>query len=163
MHLLRRQKVGEAGAERVGGVVRDAYDAAVVQRLQRDGRIFLSSTSHDLHEHRRRVDAAIARLQQQSVRMETFGAEPRTPLETCLERVADADALVVIVAHRYGWVPEDQEHNSEGKSITWLECEEATANGKHILAFVVDDSADWPRELREEAELDRAAHLDDYD
>ena len=81
-------------------------------------RLFLSSTSIDLAEYRERVTAAISRLQQQSVGMETVGAEPRTPLETCLRRVKQADALVLIVAHRYGWVPSVGEGGDGKKSIT---------------------------------------------
>ncbi len=30
--------------------------------------------------------------------------------------------------YRYGWEPEDEERNPEGKSITWLECEEAAVS-----------------------------------
>ena len=29
----------------------------------------------------------------------------RPPLDACLAKVDDADVVVVIVSHRYGWVP----------------------------------------------------------
>jgi hypothetical protein len=35
--------------------------------------------------------------------------------------VAEAEVVVVIAAHRYGWVPNDPS-NLDAKSITWLEC-----------------------------------------
>jgi hypothetical protein len=55
-----------------------------------------------------------------------------------MERVASINVLVVIVAHRYGWVPPDQP-GKEGKSITWLECEQAAVNDRHeVLAFILD-------------------------
>jgi formylglycine-generating enzyme required for sulfatase activity len=92
---------------------------------------------------------------------ENWTAEDHPPLDACLERVRKADVLAVIVAHRYGWVPEDEEHNSEGKSITWLECEEAVAHGKHVLAFVVDEGAAWPDKLKDKADLERAGEMDD--
>ncbi len=88
---------------------------------------------------------------------ENWTAEDHPPLDACLERVRKADLLVVIVAHRFGWVPEDNGRNPDGKSITWLECEEAN----HVLAFVVDDNVDWPEELKDEADLKRAGNLDD--
>ena len=40
------------------------------------------------------------------------------------DTVAEADVLVLIVAHRYGWVPPDQE-GGEDKSITWLDLSSA--------------------------------------
>ena len=57
--------------------------------------------------------------------MEYFTAQGRAkPYKACMEKVAPCDVLVVIVAHRYGWVPPDQPR-PEDKSITWLECERA--------------------------------------
>ncbi len=67
--------------------------------------------------------------------MEYFAASSNPPLEECLARVSGSehdppcDLLIAIVAHRLGWVPEDQ-NGSEDKSITRLECEEARKNGK---------------------------------
>ena len=78
--------------------------------------------------------------------MEDFAAQgARPPLEECLERVSQCDLLLVLVAHRYGWVPEHR-LNPDGKSIVWLECEQAIAAGKEVIAFLVDDSCDWPPE-----------------
>ena len=51
--------------------------------------------------------------------METFVAEPRSQLEVCRSKVAESDAVVVIVAHRYGWVPSVQEGGDGRKSVTW--------------------------------------------
>lgn len=102
-------------------------------------RIFLSSTSEDLTEYRDRVAEAIETLELQPGRMETFGAKPKTPLDTCRKEVAKADALVVMVAHRYGWVPGD----NGDKSITWHEVEAALDTGKPVFAFVVDPEYTW--------------------
>ena len=123
--------------------------------------VFISSTNLDLEEYRKEAAMAAHAAAFNADLQENWTAEDHPPLEACLERVRRADLLVVIVAHRYGWVPEEAGRNPEGKSITWLECEEAEANGKEVLAFVVDEDADWPRTMREEAALDRAAHLDD--
>jgi hypothetical protein len=65
--------------------------------------IFVSSTVKDLSEYRRRVTESIERLRQVPNRMEAWSASPNTPLAECMQRVEDCDALVVIVAHCYGW------------------------------------------------------------
>ena len=68
-------------------------------------KIFLSSTAEDLDDHRDRVAHEIQHFDLLPVRMETFGALPERSVDACLRRVAECDALVVVVAHRYGWVP----------------------------------------------------------
>ena len=111
--------------------------------------VFISSTSEDLKEHRAAArDAAIPAGFLPSM-MEYFTASGRRPpLKACLAKVDEADVLVAIVAHRYGWVP-DNKRNSEGKSITWLECERAVKKRKEVIAFLVDEKHDWPVKLRE--------------
>ncbi|HMD98350.1 MAG TPA: DUF4062 domain-containing protein [Terriglobia bacterium] len=120
--------------------------------------VFISSTVEDLKAYR---DAARFEAERAGFRVlwqEYFVAGgDKPPLEKCLDEVAKADVLVVIVAHRYGWVPPDQPSGGT-KSITRLECEEALreGNGKkkvEVIAFLVDaDSQDfkWPLERREE-------------
>lgn len=104
-------------------------------------RIFLSSTAADLTEHRARIAEAIERLGQQTIRMETFGARPGTPLEQCRHLAAASDALVVCVGYRYGSVPGLDEGGDAKKSITWWEVEAALAAGKPVFAFLVDAKA----------------------
>ncbi len=113
-------------------------------------RIFLSSTSTDLKEYRQKVAGAVDRLRQQAVRMETFGADPRTPLALCRQKAASADAVVAIVAHRYSWVPGVDEGGDGKKSITWHEVEAALEAGKPVFAFLVDESADWQGEREQD-------------
>ena len=123
--------------------------------------VFISSTNIDLEAYRQEAAMAAHAAGILAELQENWTAKDHPPLDACLERVRKSDALVVIVAHRYGWVPADPKRNPLGKSITWLECEEAVANGKHLLAFVVDDNADWPAEWKDEADLKRAMELDD--
>ena len=73
-----------------------------------------------------------------AVMSEDFPAKDARPLDECLTKVAKADLVVAIVAHRYGWVPNDP-LNQDNKSITWLECERAAKEGKDVLAFLLDD------------------------
>ncbi|NQZ05720.1 MAG: DUF4062 domain-containing protein [Algicola sp.] len=106
-------------------------------------RIFLSSTAIDMQKHRKQVSDAIMRLGDLPVGMETFGAQPSEPIEVCQDKVRQCDALVVMVAHRYGWVPTADEGGDDHKSITWIEVETAIAAGKPVFAFLVDQSYGW--------------------
>jgi len=124
--------------------------------------VFISSTCEDLelktaHRAAARDGALGAGLFPEM--KEYWQARNNPPLKECLARVSKADVLIVLVAYRLGWVPEDQreEDPERRKSITWLECEQARKNHKDILAFLVDTDYEWPAELREEHELARAA------
>ena len=110
--------------------------------------VFISSTSEDLKEYRKAAERAASRAGFRQVMMEDFAASGRLPLDVCREKVSEADVLVVIVAHRYGWVPPGQPPN-QFHSITWLECEEAARQGKEVLAFLVDPACEWPLDQRE--------------
>jgi formylglycine-generating enzyme required for sulfatase activity len=116
-------------------------------------KVFVSSTAEDLKPYRAAARDAAIGAELLPKMMEYFVASgDKPPLPACLDRVSEADVLVAIVAHRYGWVPPDQK-SSERKSITWLECERAVAEGQEVLAFLVDDKASWLDEQCEEHEI----------
>ncbi|MCP3960297.1 MAG: SUMF1/EgtB/PvdO family nonheme iron enzyme [bacterium] len=73
----------------------------------------------------------------------------------CREKAASADALVVIVAHRYGWVPSEKEGGDGKMSVTWYEVEAAHGAGKPVFAFLVDPEYPWSGD-REELGLSEA-------
>ena len=87
--------------------------------------------------------------------METFGAKPTRPLQTCRQEVQCANALVVIVGHRYGWIPSTGEGGDGEKSITWWEVEWAQAAEKPVYAYLVDPTAHWDGE-KEQDRLNQA-------
>lgn len=105
-------------------------------------KVFLSSTSEDLEAHRARVADELAHLTVFADRMEIFGAQPHKSVPFCVERAASADAFVVIVAHRYGWVPTATEGGDGEKSITRLEVEAARPDA--VFAYLVDEDYPWP-------------------
>ena len=111
--------------------------------------VFVSSTAEDLGAYRAAVrDTLLAtaytpRMQEYFV---ASGAKP--PLPACLDKVDEADVVVVLVAHRYGWIPPDQASGGD-KSITWLECEHAASEGKEILPFFIEPGYTWPEEQRD--------------
>ena len=114
--------------------------------------VFISSTKEDLEPYRIAARDAAIQAGFQPVMMDYFSAQSeRPPYPACMAKVDPCDVVVVIVAHRYGWVPQDQPGKKD-KSITWLECEHAL-NKKpkaEVLAFVVDEKCNWPHELPEQ-------------
>jgi hypothetical protein len=130
-----------------------------------DGNIrkaFVSSTAEDLEVYRAAARDAALRAGCHPLLHEYWPSRDNPPYDECMRRVAEADVLVVIAAHRYGWVPPDQPDGGQ-KSITWLECEQAIAQGIDVLAFVVDEAQDWPPEQREEHEITQAVLQDTAD
>ena len=75
--------------------------------------------------------------------MEHFGAIARPPIEVCREKVLASDVVVVMVAHRYGWVPSEEQGGDGRKSITWYEVEIALAERIPVLAYLVDEKYPW--------------------
>jgi Domain of unknown function (DUF4062) len=145
--LQRRMALGASACQpsisaRIGGAM--AYDPVV----------FISSTSDDLKDYREQAAKAAVASGFAPRMMEYFPASGHLPtVPACLEKVAEAEVVVVIVAHRYGWVPDDPA-NPDAKSITWLECDYARQIGKEVLAFLVDPSyKEWRTELREDYRL----------
>lgn len=112
--------------------------------------IFLSSTSADLQPYRAKVSEMIERMRQTTIRMETFGAKPTKPLRTCQEEVEKCDALIVIVGHRYGWVPPKEDGGDGIKSITWWEVQWAQDAKKPVYAFLVDPKVAWAGEREQD-------------
>jgi hypothetical protein len=73
-----------------------------------------------------------------------------------------ADAVICVVAHRYGYVPPVELGGDGERSITWLEVDAAKGAGKPVFAFLVDPQAPWaePKEQdRLVSEPDKAAEI----
>ena len=79
-------------------------------------RVFLSSTYEDLATHRHMAAQALERLGQQGIRMEVFGARPSEASTVCFDEIAEADALVGLYAHRYGFVPLEARSQLQNRS-----------------------------------------------
>jgi hypothetical protein len=90
-------------------------------------RIFISSTAIDLTGFRDKVRDAVLRLDNLPIAMETFSALGGAPASEWMRMAAEADAVVCIVAHRYGYVPPVELGGDGERSITWLEVAHALA------------------------------------
>ena len=83
--------------------------------------VFISSTAKDLLKYREAADRAAKQAGFKAGMMEDFEAQSlKPPYQACMDKVRKCDVLVVIVAHRCGWVPANQPGN-HAKSIAWLE------------------------------------------
>jgi tetratricopeptide (TPR) repeat protein len=106
-------------------------------------RIFISSTAVDLLDYRDKVGKAVLRLENLPIAMETFSAKSGDPTSECMRMAAEADAVICIVAHRYGYVPPPELGGDGERSITWLEVDAAKRAGKPVFPFLVDPAAPW--------------------
>jgi hypothetical protein len=114
-------------------------------------RIFISSTAEDLAEHRAAAAQGLRRLGHEVVAMEDFTAAASYPIDRVLELVRDSNALVLLVAWRYGFMPNPANTgvlppgSTPGQtSITEYEFLAAKEKGIPILAFVLGEGAAWP-------------------
>ncbi len=106
-------------------------------------RLFISSTAVDLIDYRDKVRDAVLRLEGLPIAMETFSALPGQPVSLCMRMATEADAVICIVAHRYGYVPPTDLGGDGERSITWLEVDAAKLAGKSVFAFLVDPKVPW--------------------
>ncbi|MBI5367826.1 MAG: SUMF1/EgtB/PvdO family nonheme iron enzyme [Planctomycetes bacterium] len=120
-------------------------------------RVFISYTAEDLVEHAESVKRQIERLGWVAVDHRTWPATGRPSVAECRERVRSCAILVVLVAHRYGWIPTPAEGGDGERSITWLEVAEAITASLEVLPFVVQlKGVSWPTdkmEVMEETEI----------
>jgi hypothetical protein len=111
---------------------------------RRARRIFVASTNMDLQAYREEASKGIRAAGCHAVMHEDWTATGRPTVKECLESVKSSEALVVIVAHRYGWIPNVDEGGDNSKSITRLETEEARDLGLDVFPFLADASAPAP-------------------
>lgn len=107
-------------------------------------RIFISSTIDDLQEVRISIDEELRSIEIfEPVRVENLPAADQPSRRVCLDEVAAADALVLVLNDRYGFVP--AEGNPENLSVTHLEYRHAKHLDKPVFAFLRDGIAPEPR------------------
>ncbi|MGA3088258.1 MAG: SpoIIE family protein phosphatase [Terriglobales bacterium] len=115
-------------------------------------RVFISSTAVDLREYRDKVRDAVLRLEDLPIAMETISAQSGQPASECMKMAAAADAVICVVAHRYGFVPPPELGGDGERSITWLEVDAAKRAGKRVFVFLLDPKAPW-NEVKEQDRL----------
>jgi hypothetical protein len=86
--------------------------------------VYVSSTFIDLEGHRAALKTALEKARYDVDCMEKYTAFDEPPLDRCLADVAATDVYVLLIAHRYGFRP--PENNPQRRSITHLEYEQAS-------------------------------------
>src|SRR4051812_13130012 len=119
-------------------------------------KVFVSSTAQDLASFRAAAIRALRRLGHEVIAMEDFTAAAAFPLQRVLDLVRSADAYVLLLAWRYGFVPDcsvvtnlpSPTDDQDRKSITEWEYWAAKENPERpILPFLLLESAPWPPQL----------------
>jgi formylglycine-generating enzyme required for sulfatase activity len=103
--------------------------------------VYVSSTFIDLEGHRAALKTALEKARYDVECMEKYTAFDKRPLDRCLADVAATDVYVLLIAHRYGYRP--PENNPQRRSITQLEYEQASRHNKPRLVFTVDRKQLW--------------------
>lgn len=107
-------------------------------------RIYISSTTQDLTNHRRVVIEALRRAGHTPVCMEDHAAGDVVPKDECLRDVATCDVYVGIFGWRYGFIPPQCDI-----SITEMEYREAIICRIPTLVFLTNEKEKWPSEFYE--------------
>jgi hypothetical protein len=103
-------------------------------------KVFISSTSIDLKDHRQRVITQLRRAGYHVDPMEDWTSDADEPKRFSLDRLDGCQVCVLLVGFRRGFVPEGQE-----RSITQMEYDYAIAHGIDVLPFLLDDRVTgWP-------------------
>src|SRR5258707_9982469 len=99
-------------------------------------KVIISSTALDLPEYRKQVMDACLRQGMFPTMMEYMPAADTEAISASLALVDEADIYVGIFAHRYGYVP--KENNPLQISITEMEYNRAAERGIPRLIFIID-------------------------
>ncbi len=123
-------------------------------RLDQNFKVFVSSTSEDLKEYRRMALSVIRKMGWNADMMEDWGAMAMQTIQACYEKLKGCDLMVLIVAHRRGWVPSVEQGGNGQDSITALELSYAQQNNIPVLAFLAKDN--WPGDRWDDDDTARA-------
>jgi len=106
-------------------------------------RVFISYTGEDLKAHAEQVARTLQALDVLVVDHKVPSSLGQRSVEWCLREIDRCDVVVVLVAHRYGWVPSVEEGGDGETSITWLEVKHARFRRKIVLPYLVEADAAW--------------------
>ncbi|MGD0551625.1 MAG: DUF4062 domain-containing protein [Sedimentisphaerales bacterium] len=106
-------------------------------------KIFVSSTTKDLGDARKKVCDRLLQLDIQPVSMDWYASDPKSPQQLDDAKVKSCDAFIIIVGHLYGSCPPKGE-----KSFTELEYHAAPS--QKIYSFLATDKFPVSPSLRED-------------
>lgn len=95
-------------------------------------RVFISSVMEGYEAFRDATAEGVRRAECEPVQAEDFVASSTSPRNACLDGVRSADAIVLLLGSRYGWIA------PSGMSVTEEEYNEARRTHKRIFVFLED-------------------------
>ena len=104
--------------------------------MSQQPKVIISSTARDLPEHRKEVMDACLRQGMFPKMMEHLPASDAEAIEASLQLVDEADIYVGVFAHRYGYVP--AENNPPQISVTEMEYHRAVEREIPRVIFLMD-------------------------
>ncbi|MGI9507971.1 MAG: DUF4062 domain-containing protein [Geminicoccaceae bacterium] len=111
-------------------------------------KVFVSSTSEDLSDYRAAAKEVILGHDWVPRMMEHFGAISDKTVDACLNEVAECQLFLLIIAHRRGWVPRQDQGGDGRDSVTAFELQHARELNIPVLAMLAEPS--WPGDLWED-------------
>lgn len=102
--------------------------------MERKYQIFISSTYNDLVEERDIVKEQILRHYHFPIGMEMFSAGDEKQWNVIQRTIDTSDIYILILGYRYGSISAET-----GKSYTEMEYDYAIAQGKPVLAYLLND------------------------
>lgn len=128
-------------------------------------KIYISSTFFDLQAHREALITALRKTGRFDVLcMETYGTRSAPPLDVCLNDVEVSEFYILLLGHRYGYIPDGQQY-----SITNLEYKKAIGDDssdtvattpdykKCILPFILDENYGFADVVKEKLDAEEQA------
>ncbi|MDM0085718.1 DUF4062 domain-containing protein [Variovorax sp. J31P179] len=106
-------------------------------------RVFISYTGEDLKGHAEQVSRTLHAMDVLVVDHKVPSSLGQRSIEWCFSAIDHCDIVIVLVAHRYGWVPSVEDGGDGETSITWLEVKHARQRLKVVLPYLVEPDAAW--------------------
>jgi hypothetical protein len=113
-------------------------------------RTLISSTFEDLIEYRDAVSESIHNLGTFAASMVRWPSDDDYKRCSPADSVAKADLLFVIVAHKYGFIPEGHD-----RSVVEIVYNAACEANIPVLAFIIDELQPWPPKYLDLRDLDK--------
>ncbi|MCD4685755.1 MAG: tetratricopeptide repeat protein, partial [Anaerolineae bacterium] len=110
--------------------------------------VIISCTRKDLTPHIAEAKSAIEQCGMHALVQENMPAQPADAITVSLAMVDEAEVYLGIVAHRYGYVPDDP-RNPDQRSITEMEYRRAVERGIPVLICFMHDDHDVKVEMVE--------------
>ncbi|HMK24731.1 MAG TPA: DUF4062 domain-containing protein [Chitinophagaceae bacterium] len=120
-------------------------------------KVYISSTYLDLKEHRKAVRDFFDKFRDkyEVISMEDYVADSELPVDKCVEDVKKCDFYILILANRYGFIPDSSAkfNNPDKLSVTHAEYLAAKENKKKVFAFFAENNGGFETDNDKDPEL----------